>query len=123
MIVNPISTVEELTAKYPEMLGEPSLLLQLTVAANKYGVLVYDYVTLPADNDLVKEVEQLAVCHALYMASDAGNVLSEADAGGLSISKQASKRKGLNASPCGRLLSDLLALYGVGLSGGLIYAV
>ena len=123
MIVKPISTVSELTAKYPEMLGEPGLLLQLTVAANKYGVLVYDYVALSPDNDLVKEVEQLAVCHELYMASDSGNVISEADAGGLSISKQASKRKGLNASPCGRLLRDLLSLYGVSLSGGLIYAV
>ena len=123
MIVKPISTVSELTAKYPEMLGEPSLLLQLTVAANKYGVLVYDYAALSPDNDMVKEVEQLAVCHELYMASGAGLVTWEADAGGLSISKQVSKRKGLNASPCGRLLLDILALYRVSVSGGLIYAV
>ena len=123
MIVKPMSTVKELTDKYPELLGEPSLLLQLTVSANKYGVLVYDYSTMSTDLDLVKEVEQLGVCHALYMASGAGSVTWEADAGGLSISRQVSKRKGLNASPCGRLLLDILALYNVSMSGGLIYAV
>ena len=119
----PISTVDELTAKYPEMLDEPSLLMQLTVSANKYGVLVYDYATLPVDNVIVKEVEQLGVCHAMYMSGGAGLVTWESDAGGLSISKQVSKRKGLNASPCGRLLLDILTLYNVDMSGGLIYAV